>query len=291
MSTKPAFVYLNLMAPRGFAAAGVKLAAGETFAQVKLPPAHAKFLRARLGWSAFRLEQVSEQQLGDLTKSMARGEVSRRMSEAESALAQVQDLREQLKQARAQLREQRAAPLHMIAEAAPAALADLAPRGIDVEQLQAAAQAAIAPPDEHDVQIEAIDALADIASTLAARKLRTAGAIIAAGDDHLAVDGEHRQWTADEVRAAAQEAIEQRVLAAARAASLRDLQAVDGIGKANAEALHDHHRIDSRHKLHAVLRDPPSRKKLMESYAIKASAKELDRWIAQLDQAFAGITE
>jgi len=65
-------------------------------------------------------------------------------------------------------------------------------------------------------------------------------------------------------------------------AQVADLRQVDGIGKANAQALIAR-GVTSRHRLATILRDPIGRAELEADQALKASAAELDRWLAQLD--------
>jgi hypothetical protein len=262
--------------------------------QLKMPAAHLAMVRASLGWSAFDLIEIAEKDLADSAKAMATTAITGHLADAKHALDSASKLRDQLAAARRDLAAARANPTALIAAAAPGALAALAAHGIDVAALQAAAAGILAPPPEIDPPLAAIEALTPIEATLRARRLSSAVAILSASDEHLAVkdpDPAGRKWTPADIRAAAQAAIEAEVVSRARTASMKDLQAVDGIGKGNAAALVDHYGIDGRPKLHAILRDPAARQRLEADKAIKASPAELDRWLAQLDQQLAGLAD
>lgn len=288
MSDTPALAYLNVIAKRGFARAGVSLPPGGVLMQIKTDATNVSFIRAHLGWSAFALVEIAEHDLGKATKDMASGALAKHLADAKAANAEATRLRDELRQLRVNVQALRDDPIALLAAATPAALAALAAHGVDVQSLQRAAQQLTAPQADIDRPTESIEDLAPIHAVLIKRRLKSAAAILAASDDALLVKADGKTWSPDDVRAAAAAAIEAETLTQARTAAMKDLQAVDGIGKVNAAVLYDTHGIDSRHKLQHVLRNPADRKTLADADDLKASDEEMGRWLAQLDQQLDG---
>lgn len=98
---------------------------------------------------------------------------------------------------------------------------------------------------------------------------------------------------AQQVIAAAKAKVEARAPAApepdpavvARAAALRELMTVDGIGEATAVRLHDFYKVTSLHVLSAVLADEKGCTTLVADAEAQISDKDLDHWRRQVVQS------
>ncbi len=100
------------------------------------------------------------------------------------------------------------------------------------------------------------------------------------------------QALAEQVLAAAKAQVEARAPAApapdpavvARAAALRELMTVDGIGEATAVRLHDFYHVTDLHRLAAVLADEKGCATLVADAEAQISEKDLEHWRRQVAQ-------